>query len=61
MTHKRFVSIQPLRVVKDAKGKEIEVRRGGTVDKNKYAKLTPREREIMANIDNEDYKPGGER
>lgn len=57
MGHRKLVSIQPLRTETDALGREREIKRGGTVDKNKYARLTPMEKQMRDNIGNKSFKP----
>ena len=57
MSVSKVSSIKPVRYKTDKNGNKIAVFRGGIVDNNKYARKTPFEKEIDANMGNKDYKP----
>jgi len=54
---KKLKTINPTHYITDKKGKKIAVFRGGQLDMNAYAKLTPSEKEANENMGNPDYKP----
>jgi len=57
MAVKQLHTMEPVRVITDKLGRKIEVRRGGILDTNKYAKRGKMEAEMRANMGNSRYKP----
>jgi len=57
MSIKNLITIEPTKIKRDKKGKPIAVYRAGIRDTNKYARKTPMEKEMEANLGNKDYKP----
>ena len=59
MAVKRLTTIKPTATRLDKKGRPIAIYRGGILDTNKYARKSPLEKEMEANLNNKDYTPKG--
>lgn len=57
MSTQRLKTNQPVRYEKDKKGNLIPIFRGGQLDRNKYAKLTPQEKHNKTQIGKDKYTP----
>lgn len=57
MATKRLITVKPVRIKTDKKGKPIAVYRQGYLDKNKYARLTPGEKADREHLDDHGYVP----
>jgi hypothetical protein len=57
MSVKNLTTVKPVRVILDKKGRPINVMRGGILDNNKYARKTPMEKHMEAQLGKQDYNP----
>lgn len=57
MSTKRLISIKATRTKLDKNGKPINVYRGGLLDRNKYARLTPSEKADREHLNDPGYVP----